>query len=55
LSPDLRGGMALILAALSIPDISVIEAFEKVDRGYANFEEKLLSLGVKIIKQEDSP
>lgn len=52
-SPDLRGGMALILAALSIPDTSVIEAYEKVDRGYANFEKKLVSLGVNITKQEE--
>jgi UDP-N-acetylglucosamine 1-carboxyvinyltransferase len=52
-SPDLRGGMSLVLAALSIPEFSVIEAFEKVNRGYDRFQQKLTSLGVKIINQED--
>lgn len=51
--PDLRGGMALVLAALTIPETSTIESFEKVDRGYADFEKKLTSLGVKIAKQEE--
>jgi len=51
--PDLRGGMALVLAALTIPEKSTIESFEKVDRGYADFEKKLTSLGVKIAKQEE--
>ncbi len=54
-APDLRSGAALIIAALMADGESHINAVEHVDRGYENFEEKLLKLGAKIkrVKAEE--
>jgi UDP-N-acetylglucosamine 1-carboxyvinyltransferase len=47
-SPDIRAGMALILAALAAKGTSVIRNISQVDRGYERVDEKLRSLGAKI-------
>ena len=47
-SPDIRAGMALVLAALSAPAKSYIRNIGQVDRGYENVDAKLLSLGANI-------
>lgn len=47
-SPDIRAGMALLLAALSAQGTSVIRNIGQIDRGYEKVDEKLLSLGAKI-------
>lgn len=47
-APDLRSGAALMIAALIAEGESVISEVEHIDRGYENFEEKLISLGAKI-------
>jgi UDP-N-acetylglucosamine 1-carboxyvinyltransferase len=47
-SPDIRAGMALVLAALSAPAKSYIRNIGQVDRGYENVDLKLLSLGANI-------
>ncbi|HED23908.1 MAG TPA: UDP-N-acetylglucosamine 1-carboxyvinyltransferase [Firmicutes bacterium] len=47
-APDLRSGAALIIAALMAEGTSEIGAIEHVDRGYENFEDKLISLGAAI-------
>jgi UDP-N-acetylglucosamine 1-carboxyvinyltransferase len=47
-SPDIRAGMALILAALAAKGTSVISNVSQVDRGYERVDEKLRSLGAKI-------
>jgi UDP-N-acetylglucosamine 1-carboxyvinyltransferase len=47
-SPDIRAGMALILAALAAKGTSVIRNVSQVDRGYERVDEKLRSLGAKI-------
>ena len=47
-SPDIRAGMALLLAALAAEGKSTIRHISQIDRGYANVEEKLRSLGAKI-------
>jgi UDP-N-acetylglucosamine 1-carboxyvinyltransferase len=47
-SPDLRGGMALIIAALSAKGRSEILSPEIILRGYDNLIEKLESLGANI-------
>ncbi len=47
-TPDLRGGAAVVLMALSANGESVIEHAETVKRGYENLEDKLRSLGAKI-------
>lgn len=52
-SPDLRGGAALILAALTIDGITEICDIYHIERGYENIENVLKTLGAEIIKIED--
>ncbi|HEX2980816.1 MAG TPA: UDP-N-acetylglucosamine 1-carboxyvinyltransferase [Anaerolineaceae bacterium] len=47
-SPDIRAGMALVLAALSARGKSVIRNISQIDRGYEKVDEKLVNLGAKI-------
>ena len=47
-SPDIRAGMALLLAALAVPGLSTIRNVGQIDRGYERVDEKLRSLGAKI-------
>lgn len=49
-APDLRAGGALVLAALAAEGVSEIESVFHIDRGYEKFEEKLQSIGAKIIR-----
>lgn len=47
-SPDIRAGVALLIAALSAEGESTIQNIEQIDRGYENFDERLRSLGAEI-------
>lgn len=47
-SPDIRAGVALLIAALSASGKSVIENIEQIDRGYQNIDERLRLLGAQI-------
>jgi UDP-N-acetylglucosamine 1-carboxyvinyltransferase len=47
-SPDIRAGMALVLAALAAKGKSVIQNAQQIDRGYSNLEARLRALGAKI-------
>ncbi len=47
-SPDIRAGMALVLAALAAKGPSTIRNIGQIDRGYENVEEKLRMLGASI-------
>lgn len=47
-SPDIRAGMALVLAALSAKGTSVIRNVGQIDRGYEKVDQKLAQLGAKI-------
>jgi UDP-N-acetylglucosamine 1-carboxyvinyltransferase len=47
-TPDIRAGMALLLAALAAKGSSVIRNINQIDRGYENVEGKLRALGAKI-------
>jgi UDP-N-acetylglucosamine 1-carboxyvinyltransferase len=47
-SPDIRAGMALVLAALTAEGQSVIRNVGQIDRGYERIDEKLRLLGAKI-------
>lgn len=47
-SPDLRAGMALLIAALIAEGKSEIENIQQIDRGYENIEERLKKLGASI-------
>ena len=53
-APDLRGGAALVVAALAASGTSVIGHPEHIDRGYAAFTEILSSLGAQIRREERS-
>ena len=48
MSADLRGGAALVLAALAAKGQSCVERVYHIDRGYEEFEQKLTALGAKI-------
>lgn len=50
--PDLRGGAALVIAALSAEGISVVERVNIIQRGYEGFDKKLRKLGAVIYKIE---
>jgi UDP-N-acetylglucosamine 1-carboxyvinyltransferase len=47
-SPDIRAGVALLIAALSASGISEISNVEQIDRGYQNIEARLKALGADI-------
>lgn len=47
-SPDIRAGIALLIAALSAEGTSYISNVEQIDRGYENIEARLTLLGAKI-------
>ncbi len=47
-SPDIRAGIALLIAAMSAKGISTIENIEQIDRGYENIDGRLNLLGAKI-------
>ncbi|WP_242835657.1 UDP-N-acetylglucosamine 1-carboxyvinyltransferase [Ruminiclostridium josui] len=47
---DLRGGAALILAGLAAKGETIVSGLEHIDRGYYKIEDKLSSLGAKIIR-----
>ena len=49
-SPDLRAGAALVIAALAADGISIIDDIQYIQRGYEDFEIKLRSLGALIEK-----
>ena len=51
-SPDIRAGIALLIAALSAQGKSIIYNAEQIDRGYQNLEARLLSIGARIKKIE---
>lgn len=51
-SPDIRAGVALLIAALSAEGTSVIQNVEQIDRGYQNIVERLNRLGAKIVREE---
>ncbi len=50
-SPDIRAGVALLLAALSAEGKSVIHNIEQIDRGYEKIDERLIKLGAKITRE----
>ena len=47
-SPDIRAGIALLIAAMSATGTSVISNIEQIDRGYEHIEARLNALGAKI-------
>jgi UDP-N-acetylglucosamine 1-carboxyvinyltransferase len=51
-SPDIRAGVALLIAALSAKGKSVIQNIEQIDRGYQNIDGRLRMLGAQIERIE---
>ncbi len=47
-SPDIRAGVALLIAALSAEGKSIIQNIEQIDRGYQNIDERLREVGAEI-------
>jgi UDP-N-acetylglucosamine 1-carboxyvinyltransferase len=47
-SPDIRAGVALLIAALSAQGKSTIQNIEQIDRGYQNIDLRLQKLGAHI-------
>ena len=47
-SPDIRAGISLLIAALSAKGTSIIHNIQQIDRGYENIDQRLLALGAKI-------
>lgn len=51
-SPDIRAGIALLIAAMSADGISRIDHIDQIDRGYEDIENRLNALGAKIKREE---
>lgn len=47
-SPDIRAGVALLIAALSADGVSIIDNIEQIDRGYERIDERLNAIGADI-------
>ncbi|MEL6694739.1 MAG: UDP-N-acetylglucosamine 1-carboxyvinyltransferase [Bacteroidota bacterium] len=50
-SPDIRAGVALLIAAMSADGVSRISNIEQIDRGYQNIEHRLNAIGAKIVRK----
>jgi UDP-N-acetylglucosamine 1-carboxyvinyltransferase len=50
-SPDIRAGVALLIAALSAKGVSVIDNIDQIDRGYENIDVRLNAIGAKIRRE----
>ena len=53
ISPDVRAGMAMVLAACCASGVSIIRNVYQIERGYENIAERLQSIGIKIRREED--
>ena len=51
-SPDIRAGIALLIAALSAQGTSIISNIEQIDRGYEDIEHRLTAIGANISRNE---
>ena len=49
-SPDIRAGIALLIAAMSAEGTSTISNIEQIDRGYQNIEGRLNAIGARITR-----
>ncbi|MBP7210570.1 MAG: UDP-N-acetylglucosamine 1-carboxyvinyltransferase, partial [Paludibacteraceae bacterium] len=50
-SPDIRAGIALLIAALGAEGTSTINNIEQIDRGYEHIDERLNALGANITRK----
>ncbi len=54
-SPDIRAGMAMLIAALCADGVTEIGNIRHIDRGYERIDERLRDLGARITRLEDAP
>jgi len=54
-SPDIRAGMAMLIAALCADGETEIGNIRQIDRGYERIDERLRDLGARITRTEDAP
>jgi UDP-N-acetylglucosamine 1-carboxyvinyltransferase len=54
-SPDIRAGMAMLIAALCADGITEIGNIRQIDRGYERIDERLRDLGARVTRLEDAP
>jgi UDP-N-acetylglucosamine 1-carboxyvinyltransferase len=52
-SPDIRAGVALLIAALSAEGTSRISNIEQIDRGYQHIDTRLTALGARLTRVAD--
>ncbi len=52
-SPDIRAGMAMLIAALAADGTSIIRNIRQIDRGYETIEKKLKPLGAQITRMKE--
>ena len=52
-SPDIRAGVALLIAAMSAEGCSTIQNIEQIDRGYCDIDGRLNALGARITRYEE--
>ncbi len=52
LSPDIRAGIAMLLAAMSAKGVSEIGNISQIDRGYEDIDKRLNALGAKIYRED---
>ena len=50
-SPDIRAGVALLIAAMSAEGTSIIDNIEQIDRGYESIDSRLIRLGASIHRE----
>lgn len=49
-SPDIRAGVALLIAAMSANGVSIIDNIEQIDRGYQHIDTRLNAIGAEIVR-----
>jgi UDP-N-acetylglucosamine 1-carboxyvinyltransferase len=54
-SPDIRAGMAMLIAALCADGVTEIGNIRQIDRGYERIDDRLRSLGARITRMDDVP
>ncbi len=52
-SPDIRAGVALLIAAMSAEGTSTIQNIEQIDRGYRDIDKRLNALGARIMRLDE--
>ena len=52
-SPDIRAGVALLIAAMSAEGVSTIQNIDQIDRGYKNIDARLNALGARITRVDE--